>query len=490
MKHRKVRRHIRGSPLLAVSHAREICLQVEDHSVWEKSAVDFFRLNSLRDPAAQAARIAEQFANQNQLLMSLLDVQMEQRFDGRDVRLLVRAGSAVGAIPLISPTTGRPDYGLVVQPRFAWLGIGPMLAEMGWRISPTLLHLPLLHRSERRIPVWVLSFVILTRLKALLDSLDRRFELVTEKRRAPRGAVRWNQYATRSLPTAALLAVPCNFPDLREDRLLKGAIRYSVERQLRALETQRQHGGFVQKLIEFGQQILRRVEQVPPYLPSATTFAGWLRRPMRNECFMEGLHAIEWTTEERGLGGLSDLAGLSWKMRMDEFFEAWVETVFRVVASRVGAQVKVGRKRETVHPICWDPSYLGSQKSLIPDIWLEQGDVTIIVDAKYKRHWEELQQNSWSMMNEQFREEHRNDLLQVLAYANLARTSRVIVCLAYPCSPEVWDTLDARHRVLHKAELSVGSKALHLWLTAIPMATAIERITAPLTDNLRALQIQ
>jgi hypothetical protein len=64
-----------------------------------------------------------------------------------------------------------------------------MLAEMGWLISPTPLRLPLLKHSERRVPPWVLSFMILARLKALLDQLVRRFELVDEERLAPKGHV-------------------------------------------------------------------------------------------------------------------------------------------------------------------------------------------------------------------------------------------------------------------------------------------------------------
>jgi hypothetical protein len=147
-----------------------------------------------------------------------------------------------------------------------------MLAEMGWRVSPTPLHLPLLRRSERRVPVWVLSFMILVRLKALLDSLDRTFELTTETRRAPRGRVHWAMYATRSLPHADFLSLPCTFPDLRDDRLLKGAVRHAVERQLRALETQREHGPFVHRVIDFGQQLLRRVQTVPVYVPSPQTW--------------------------------------------------------------------------------------------------------------------------------------------------------------------------------------------------------------------------
>ena len=277
----------------------DLCLELQDHSLVRRSAVDFFQLKHLRDPEAQAARIAEQFIQQNRTLMSRLDARIDRDYDGRDTSLLISSGSAVGAIPLFSPTTARLDYGLVVQPRFPWPGIGPMLAEMGWRVSPTPLRLPLLRRSERRVPPWVLSFMILARLKALLDSLDRRFEMISEDRSAPRGTVDWLSYATRSMSTARFLSVPCTFPDLRDDRLLKGAIRHAVATQLRSLETQKEHGAFVHRLIEMGEQLLRRVQTVPPSVPTTQTLGAWMHRPMRTEQLVEGLQAIEWTVEER-----------------------------------------------------------------------------------------------------------------------------------------------------------------------------------------------
>jgi hypothetical protein len=141
---------------VAPPRANEVCPEVEDYSTTRRSAIDFFQLRGLGDTQrlpGRAARLAEQFVIQNRSLLALLDIRIDRDFDGSDLHLLIRAGSAVGAIPLISPTTARPDYGLVVQPRFPWAGIGPMLAEMGWRISPTPLRLPLLRRSERRVPV-------------------------------------------------------------------------------------------------------------------------------------------------------------------------------------------------------------------------------------------------------------------------------------------------------------------------------------------------
>jgi 5-methylcytosine-specific restriction endonuclease McrBC regulatory subunit McrC len=133
----------------------------------------------------------------------------------------------------------------------------------------------------------------------------------------------------------------------------------------------------------------------------------------------------------------------------------------------------------------WNPPYLGSQKSLVPDIWLEWESATLIVDAKYKRHWEELQQRSWVNVEDELREQHRNDLLQVLAYANLARTAEVIACLAYPCSLQSWISLRERGRLLHRAEFAVGARRIHLWLTAVPMATDVERIASEVAEHVR-----
>ncbi|MGA7409556.1 MAG: hypothetical protein WBW33_03665 [Bryobacteraceae bacterium] len=474
-------------PLLAAKPVNEVCLEIEDHGVARRSAIDFFGLRNLRDPHPAAGRMAEQFINQNVSLLSSLDVRVDRDYDGRDVTLVIQAGNSVGAIPLISPTTARPDYGLVIQPRFPWTGIGPMLAEMGWRVGPTPLRLPLLRRSERRVPPWVLSSMILVRLSALLDSLDRRFEMVSVDRSAPRGRIDWAEYATKRLSTGNFLSVPCTFPDLRDDRHLKGAIRYSVEKQISALETQKEHGGFVHRLIEFARQLQRRVRTVPICIPSRSMLDMWLQRPMRTKHLREGLQGIEWTVEERGLAGLSDLQGIPWKMPMQQFFEAWVEVVFSSVARRTGGRLKVGRKRETTHPINWEPPYLGSQKALVPDLWMDFDGVTLIVDAKYKRHWEEMQKHSWVRVQEDLREQHRNDLLQVLAYGNLAKTISVVTCLVYPCSDESWESLRQRGRLFHKAEITIGDRSVRLWLTAIPMSTNLGPITAALSDEVRKL---
>lgn len=466
--------------------AKEACLELSDNSVIHKSATKFFAVNA-RNPAPLAAKLTQQFIAANRKLAVLLDVRMESIYDGNDLFIAIRSGNSVGAVPLISPQTAKHDFGLVIQPRFEWGGIGPMLSEMGWRIAPVPLKLPLLRRSERKVPPWVLSSMILIRVAALLDSLSRKFEIVSQPLSAPRGRVDWDQYARRSMPAADFLSLPCTFPDLQDDRRIKGAIRYTLNQQIQSLQSQRQHGAFIHRLIEFAQSLVLRVQLVPVHIPTSIDLQTWMQRSLRNEKFLDGLQAIEWTVEERGLAGLSDLQGLPWRMPMDRFFEAWLETIFTQVARRTGAQIKTGRQSQTTRPIDWQPPYLGSQKSLVPDIWLEWDTATLIIDAKYKRHWEELAQSSWSRLDQEIREDHRHDLFQVLAYTSLAKTRVVIGCLVYPCSAKTWGLLQQSGRLIHKSTITVGERTVHLWLTAVPMMSKTEAISRLFSDALCAV---
>jgi len=466
------------------SHASFITL--EDNSITSCSAVDFLGLNirRARDPLSEAAKLSEQLTIQNRAVLALAQLQCTREFNGRDVRLYFRAGNTIGAIPLVSPTTGKPDYGVIIGPRFSWAGIGPMLAEMGWRVAPTPLKLQTFKGSERSIPRWVLSSMILARIRALLQGLTRRFELVTESNNAPKGRVRWTEYALRSLPRAGFLDIPCAYPDLRQERLLLGTIRYCLEQIIEELESEVEHGAFVHRLIEFAQELSFYVREFPVCIPSPSQMTSWLRKPLKTDFYLEGLQAIQWTIERRGLAGSSNLEGIPWIMEMERFFEAWVETVLHSVARASGATMKTGRLKQTTKPISWDPPFLGSQKSLAPDMWLQWGSTTLIVDAKYKRHFEELQLHHWNALESEWKEQHRNDILQVLAYANLAESRTIISCLVYPCSDATWNHLKNAGKLFHKAEITVGSRVLRLWMTAVPMMAALDQISAPIMTEL------
>jgi McrBC 5-methylcytosine restriction system component len=465
------RREFSGLKRVALLDA--VTFNATDCSTARLPAHFLLRGQTSRDPSTQIARLADQFIEQNRARFRELELSVGAHYDGRSVTLVVQTGIKIGAVPLISPTTGHSDYGFVVRPRFEWTGVGEILGATGWRVVPAPLSLPLLPRSERKIPPWVLSSMIIARIQVLLKAIERRFEMKQEVRAAPRGRIDWPSYARREISRSRFLSVPCRFPNLQDDRELKAAIRFTLEKQLGSLLTQRTAGLFVFKLIELCQLLLERVRDVAPQEPTPATIFGWLRGRLKAESFREGVQAIEWTAQDRGLAGLSDLEGLPWSMSMDAFFEAWAETVLAGVARKIGGVLRTGRQRQTVTPLSWDPPYLGSQKSLVPDLVLEREDQSVIVDAKYKEHWEEMQRTRWTNLDEGIREHHREDLLQVLAYANLSTKQRTIVCLVYPCREETWKSLRERNLLFNRASIGVGTRRVDLALTALPISTRV-----------------
>ena len=123
----------------------------------------------------------------------------------------------------------------------------------------------------------------------------------------------------------------------------------------------------------------------------------------------------------------------------------------------------------------------GTQKYLLPDIILEREDCTFIFDAKYKRHWEEFSFHTWSQVEQEIHEQHRHDLLQVLAYTTLKSSPRVVACLVYPCKSSTWMSLKQRGQLFRRAALPSEGRNIELILTALPMHARLE-------DPLQVLQ--
>ena len=98
------------------------------------------------------------------------------------------------------------------------------------------------------------------------------------------------------------------------------------------------------------------------------------------------------------------------------------------------------------------------------------------VDAKYKDHWEALEQHRWLDLEEEIRERHRDDLLQVLAYSTLSESKAITACLAYPCSLETWASLKERRIGSHRAAIYAGRRKIDLLMVAVPMNDKIDEI--------------
>ena len=111
------------SPLGNFSTRLSSSLEVSDSTTTDFPVLFLLPANhNSRDPQSQAARLANQFIWQNRGLLNNFGITTDLKYDGTSVRIILKIGTRIGALPLISPTTGKPDYGLVMH---VFAGKGP-----------------------------------------------------------------------------------------------------------------------------------------------------------------------------------------------------------------------------------------------------------------------------------------------------------------------------------------------------------------------------
>ena len=423
-----------------------------------------------------AQRRGENFLEMNRGILNDFGIRGQLGGLRGNIGLWLETDTRIGALPLLSPSSAKPELGLVIEPRFSWSSAGDMLVGTGFRITPDILPLPrMVPNSDRQIPSWVLSATVLMRIEAMIKQSSRRFEMNEAVLSAPKGQVDWARYATNHWAQGQCLSIPCRFPDLLQDTKLHGVMHWTVLRHQDALRTQRGRHIAVLHLLQRCEALLTQLRPFAPRQPET----GW--RPtnsnLNSDVFRKGLEAIHWTVDERGLGGTSDLAGLPWRMDMATFFEAWIESIAEITAKRFQAKLTAGRRNETLVRLNWQPQRLGTQRALIPDVVLQRADVTLVIDAKYKRHAQLVGYGGYGKGEHDWQAQHREDLLQVLAYSSLFDTPRVVACLAYPTAHDQWQLLREQGRVMSRATVRHGLRQIEIALVAVPMSGRTEDIS-------------
>jgi 5-methylcytosine-specific restriction endonuclease McrBC regulatory subunit McrC len=359
--------------------------------------------------------------------------------------------------------------GIVVQPRFGWSGIGRVLSETGWHASPEFLTLPMVPGSGREVPPWVLAGPVLARLRELLRSSRRGYREAEALLQAPRGRILWPRYCTESLVRGRWHHLPCRFPDLDTDPRLRRAIRWTLERLHHDLV---RVGATDRTAVELAQLAIRLIElvsDVTPEMPRGAAFdAAFRRSALVDIVLQQGLQAMGWVAEERGLGGGRELDGLAWQLPLDRLWEHYVEGLVRREAAQTGGQVRAGRLGQTLIPLHWSDPVHRSLGHLMPDVVVQRARSVHVVDAKYKAHLAELDEVGWRKFIDEHRDSHRADLHQVLAYASLFDADDIRATLVYPLRAETWEHLHDRDRDVSIADIYAGGRHVRLELRGVP----------------------
>jgi 5-methylcytosine-specific restriction endonuclease McrBC regulatory subunit McrC len=412
---------------------------------------------------------AETFLRFNIESLRALDVRPEVTSDISGMQLKLIPGGRTGSVPLRSGLTKQVTGGLIVKPRFGWVGVGQILHETGWHTAPEFLDLPMVPGSSREVPPWVLAGPVLARLETLLCSLTPGYRQREEVVLKPRGRIIWKKYIDHSLVRGLWHHLPCRFPDLDTDPLLRRHIRWALERIQRNLLLVGGNDPVALSLATITIRLIDLLADVTPLMPRREELD---RRVAGNrvlgEALRRGIEAISWIVDERGLGGGNERDGLAWVLPLEKLWESYVESVYRREVADLGGEVRVGRLGETVFPLNWSDSTHRTLGHLAPDLVIKRVRSVQVVDAKYKSHLAEMDEIGWRRFGDEVREAHRADLHQILAYASLYEAEEVTATLVYPLRQSTYNALRQRHHENSFADLFHGGRRIRLELRGMP----------------------
>lgn len=412
---------------------------------------------------------AETFLRFNAEALRALDVRAELTSDSNGTVLQLVPSQRAGAVPLRSGLTGQVAGGLVVKPRFGWPGVGQILHETGWHAAPEILDSQMVPGSAREVPAWVLAGPVLSRLESLLRSISPGYRQAEEMLLRPRGHIVWKRYLSHSLVRGDWQRLPCRFPDLATDPLLRRHVRWTLERLKRDLLQVAATDPIALSLVALAVELIDLLADVTPLMPRREELDRRVRGSrITGEILRRGIEAIAWIVDERGLGGGNERDGLAWVLSLEKLWESYVEGVYRREAAGTGGEVRTGRLGETVFPLHWSDPTHRTLGHLVPDIVVRRGRSIHVVDAKYKAHLAEVDDSGWRHFEQETREAHRADLHQILAYASLYEAEEVVATLVYPLRHSTYNSLRERHHDRSFAELLHGGRRVRLELRGLP----------------------
>jgi hypothetical protein len=389
----------------------------------------------------------------------------------RGLELRLAAGGTIGAVPLRSPSTYKVVGGVVVEPRFGWAGLGRTLEHVEWAAAPQILPLPLVPGTAKEIPPWVLAGPILKRLAELLHTVTRGFRVAKRVMEQPRGRIDWSAYCREQVLHGQLHRLPCVFPELGPDRELLSYVHWGLEEVLHSLRPYAETDPIARRLTAQGVSLIQQVSDFPAYQPTRSRLDQLLLKSgLPSEALREGLRALGWVVDKTGLAGRSQPDGLAWRLPMHELFENWVAALVRRWCSTRGGRMSRGAAGQISFPLQWEPPGSGSLRSLVPDVVVDAGETVVIVDAKYKAHYHELEEHRWHDWEEELKEEHRRDIHQVMAYCALFEARRIVAKLVYPLLQQTWQRLAETGRAVSRAVVPGYGRQVEVRLAGVPLA--------------------
>ena len=396
--------------------------------------------------------VIQRFVDLNSKSLDFLGISAKLITDGLKPALQLTTSKYIGTVPIKSPMNGKYEGDLSVRGRFGE-DAAELIPLLGDQIrieyddklrlnKPSVINPPIYIECCKYID----TFIEAQRYKW------RKFNNVVLTQRQPSSATLWKEYAERVAKAPSQFIIfknKCNIlsTNHREWRQLTYILTLAIK-ELQShnvpIKTRTSYGDKIQHLTALIRQ-----------LPSEQT--NDIQIHMSDPMIIKKMKKI-------GIVILNNKSNqqIAWRMDYAEFFERFVQYLFSNVAERMNAITYnnvhyhvTARKLPS-----WGLSYLE------PDLLIRKDETEYVVDAKYKSHLYNFDNES-----EDLKDTFRHDLHQVLAYSAFNSMKNKKVVLAYPFNDFALHNMQIRS--------NISSTTIDVYLVGIP----IERSKIDLTET-------
>lgn len=346
-----------------------------------------------------------------------------------DKGLILKPSNKIGLAPIRNPYGGQVYGSILVKPKIGWIKISDILDSIEWKLKPTFLDNEEPIMSEGTLPRWLKAIDTLKAIEKALKMNLRGIKYAEEVKTRPAGKINWYRYSIENIPKGEWNKFNSKFIshslDIDINRQFKGVVDQIKKDLLKPYVPNkiRQKASTTLKLID---RILEKVEFEIPDIKKikSLTIPSFYRYSYDDAKFK----VIEYLSQSKFSIYSDEFSGLPWSIEMDRLFEYWIEYWSYKFSKLKGANFysdfKGSSKIKLYPKYKWE-----GLKELKPDIVIEKEDLTVVIDAKYKKHLMYLFLRNF---NEKIIEDHRRDIHQILAYISSSskRTKRAV--LIYP----------------------------------------------------------
>ena len=386
--------------------------------------------------------VMQRFIDLNQKNLSYLGIcAIIETIDGKPT-LKLSTSKYIGAIPILSPMNGKAVGDLVVSGRFGE-NAGELITMLDSSIKPEYSdEFRLVQDSQMTPPIFIECCKFIDTYLEAEHFVWQKFSNITRKGQRPEGLTLWNEYAQR------VARNPLDFSTFKNKKNILSTdhhewaqLNYVLQIAISELEMPRvpirTRATYSSRIAQLKIKLRDRTVHATPIVIIRMSDPLIIKR-------LKGLANIilnNKTNEKR-----------SWRMDYAEFFERYVQYLMREVAKKKGAQ-EINNPRYGVSVIN-RPQWL--LHYLEPDMILQKNDEQVVIDAKYKSHM-----FNWNDESDELKDTFRHDFHQLLAYCSLNSMPTKQGMLVYPFN----------NFVCHKTKVNspITHSGATIYLVGIPM---------------------